>query len=267
MDQTAIRVFSIYGRLAPVFRSQQDCQQSGKDPGCPQNIEQTPRQTSAPIWPDHSARRRRSAKSHSHGTARSEPRSARPESRTYAWASHRTARSSWSWHITPPSISDFSISAAGICMDVAKNPKPFCCTFMKKLSTPLCKQFRIKQKRHPIGCLFLAERGGFEPPVEFKSTHDFQSCALDQLSHLSIANLCPTIHNYTGTFPKCQASIYNFPEKIRIFIFTSARGTREWKLPLFCLPPWQGLQWPHRSLHRRRHRLRSSLLPWWPHRQ
>lgn len=189
-------------------------------------------------------------------------RSARPESRTSAWASHRTARSSWSWHITPPSISDFSISVAGICMDVAKNPKPFCCTFMKKLSTPLCKQFRIKQKRHPIGCLFLAERGGFEPPVEFKSTHDFQSCALDQLSHLSIANLCPTSHNYTGTFPKCQASIYNFPEKIRIFIFTSARGTREWKLPLFCLPPWQGLQWPHRSLHRRRHRLRSSLSPW-----
>ena len=152
-------------------------------------------------------------------------------------------------------------------MDVAKNPKPFCCTFMKKLSTPLCKQFRIKQKRHPIGCLFLAERGGFEPPVEFKSTHDFQSCALDQLSHLSIANLCPTSHNYTGTFPKCQASIYNFPERIRIFIFTSARGTREWKLPLFCLPPWQGLQWPHRSLHRRRHRLRPSLSPWWPHQQ
>ena len=147
MDQTAIRVFSIYGRLAPVSRSQQDCQQSGKDSGCPQNIEQTPRQASAPIWPDHSARRRRrrSAKSHSHGTARSEP------------------RSSWSWHITPPSISDFSISVAGICMDVAKNPKPFCCTFMKKLSTPLCNQFRIKQKRHPIGCLFLAERGGFEP--------------------------------------------------------------------------------------------------------
>lgn len=53
MDQTAIRVFSIYGRLAPVSRSQQDCQQSGKDSGCPQNIEQTPRQTSAPIWSDH----------------------------------------------------------------------------------------------------------------------------------------------------------------------------------------------------------------------
>ena len=32
----------------------------------------------------------------------------------------------------------------------------------------------------------LAERGGFEPPIGFKPIHDFQSCALDQLSHLSI---------------------------------------------------------------------------------
>ena len=32
---------------------------------------------------------------------------------------------------------------------------------------------------------FLAERGGFEPPSGFKPEHDFQSCALDQLSHLS----------------------------------------------------------------------------------
>ena len=36
-------------------------------------------------------------------------------------------------------------------------------------------------------CFFyLAEREGFEPSKDFKSLHDFQSCALDQLSHLSI---------------------------------------------------------------------------------
>ena len=33
---------------------------------------------------------------------------------------------------------------------------------------------------------FLAERKGFEPLLEDYSKHDFQSCALDQLSHLSV---------------------------------------------------------------------------------
>ncbi len=32
----------------------------------------------------------------------------------------------------------------------------------------------------------MAEREGFEPSVGLWPTHDFQSCALDQLSHLSI---------------------------------------------------------------------------------
>ena len=38
----------------------------------------------------------------------------------------------------------------------------------------------------------MAERKGFEPLKEFKSLHDFQSCALDQLSHLSEWN-CLTL--------------------------------------------------------------------------
>ena len=33
----------------------------------------------------------------------------------------------------------------------------------------------------------MAEREGFEPSVPLWGTHDFQSCALDQLSHLSAA--------------------------------------------------------------------------------
>ena len=32
----------------------------------------------------------------------------------------------------------------------------------------------------------MAEREGFEPSLGYKPKHDFQSCALDQLSHLSI---------------------------------------------------------------------------------
>ena len=40
-------------------------------------------------------------------------------------------------------------------------------------------------KRQPLSLrISLAEREGFEPSVGLWPTHDFQSCALDQLSHL-----------------------------------------------------------------------------------
>jgi hypothetical protein len=38
---------------------------------------------------------------------------------------------------------------------------------------------------------FLAERWGFEPQNAFDTLHDFQSCALDQLSHLSTSFVLP----------------------------------------------------------------------------
>ena len=38
----------------------------------------------------------------------------------------------------------------------------------------------------PFGIPFcLAERVGFEPTLPLRGKHDFQSCAFDQLSHLS----------------------------------------------------------------------------------
>ena len=40
--------------------------------------------------------------------------------------------------------------------------------------------------------VFMAERGGFEPPNGYQPLHDFQSCALDQLSHLSTMSLHDT---------------------------------------------------------------------------
>ena len=50
--------------------------------------------------------------------------------------------------------------------------------------------FRICVPKTPVEShstgVFLAEREGFEPSVGLWPTHDFQSCALDQLSHLSI---------------------------------------------------------------------------------
>ena len=42
-----------------------------------------------------------------------------------------------------------------------------------------------------FGSGLLAERWGFEPQNAFDTLHDFQSCALDQLSHLSIFGSAP----------------------------------------------------------------------------
>jgi hypothetical protein len=50
---------------------------------------------------------------------------------------------------------------------------------------------RFEQQKNP-GTLvpgFLAERWGFEPQNAFDTLHDFQSCALDQLSHLSTSSV------------------------------------------------------------------------------
>ena len=53
----------------------------------------------------------------------------------------------------------------------------YCCEKTKNLADP---------KIHEV---FLAERKGFEPLSAFDTLHDFQSCALDQLSHLSTYSL------------------------------------------------------------------------------
>lgn len=68
----------------------------------------------------------------------------------------------------------------GCCTDSPKRKKP-----VNPLGAPVYRLF-FANKNAALQSGVLAERGGFEPPVEFKSTHDFQSCALDQLSHLSI---------------------------------------------------------------------------------
>ena len=56
----------------------------------------------------------------------------------------------------------------------------------KKAALVTCKT--VKQKSYiQIECSFsVAERKGFEPLRALWALHDFQSCALDQLSHLSI---------------------------------------------------------------------------------
>ena len=64
-----------------------------------------------------------------------------------------------------------------------------------------------KKRARQSACsfFFVAEREGFEPSVRDYRTHDFQSCALDQLSHLSRS---PVYH--TTTSPFCQALFFFF---------------------------------------------------------
>jgi hypothetical protein len=50
---------------------------------------------------------------------------------------------------------------------------------------------RFNQQKNPGTFVpgLLAERWGFEPQNAFDTLHDFQSCALDQLSHLSTSSV------------------------------------------------------------------------------
>ena len=51
---------------------------------------------------------------------------------------------------------------------------------------PVDAKNRLNQPIRLVQAVFhLAERWGFEPQNAFDTLHDFQSCALDQLSHLS----------------------------------------------------------------------------------
>ena len=78
---------------------------------------------------------------------------------------------------------------------------------------------QIKQKiRNPEGSGFLAERWGFEPQNAFDTLHDFQSCALDQLSHLSIFGCAPQRHTI---IPERTAFVKVFFEKNGFFKTTS----------------------------------------------
>ena len=97
-----------------------------------------------------------------------------------------------------------------------------------------------KEKHHPKGwCFSLAEREGFEPSKEFKSLHDFQSCALDQLSHLSMPYSFPgclsRLYYYSLTCPVCQG------------LFGKISGC--FLLFLACLPPAAVLYWRRKKFY------------------
>ena len=47
----------------------------------------------------------------------------------------------------------------------------------------------MKKPQNDVFWGFMAERERFELSSGYKPEHDFQSCALDQLSHLSIKNI------------------------------------------------------------------------------
>ncbi len=48
------------------------------------------------------------------------------------------------------------------------------------------EETRRTEPRPLVATSSMAERGGFEPPVPLWGTHDFQSCTIGQLCHLSV---------------------------------------------------------------------------------
>ena len=78
----------------------------------------------------------------------------------------------------------------------------------------------------------MAEREGFEPSKDLKSLHDFQSCALDQLSHLSIpysvsSHSCSQLHYYISEKRICQQIFcgnFNFFQKNRRLLDVAAES-------------------------------------------
>ena len=69
-----------------------------------------------------------------------------------------------------------------------------------------------KKRRNPVTVeitgFCVAEKEGFEPSRPFRSLHDFQSCALDQLGDFSITNIrCGFYRALIVYHKKCRKSI------------------------------------------------------------
>ena len=67
---------------------------------------------------------------------------------------------------------------------------------------------------------FLAERWGFEPQNAFDTLHDFQSCALDQLSHLSTSSVFTASGRgpqRSTIIPERRSFVKHFFKKVCIF--------------------------------------------------
>ena len=55
----------------------------------------------------------------------------------------------------------------------------------------------------------MAEREGFEPSIRYQRIHDFQSCAFDQLSHLSkVYFIFNSEYHFTPSKHSCQLPVF-----------------------------------------------------------
>ena len=81
---------------------------------------------------------------------------------------------------------------------------------------------RFEQQKNPGTFVpgFLAERWGFEPQNAFDTLHDFQSCALDQLSHLSTSFVLPLggCPWRSTIIPESRLFVKDFFEKNQTFL-------------------------------------------------
>ena len=80
--------------------------------------------------------------------------------------------------------------------------------------------FSAPRKNAPVnGCVCVAQRRGFEPPVRFRRTHDFQSCSLNH-SDISAFKLI----YITVFFRKRQAFLSRFIKNLQKNYFYHKSG-------------------------------------------
>ena len=92
------------------------------------------------------------------------------------------------------------------------------------MTTPLTTKSEKKRekalKSGDFRTSFVAERERFELSVRDYRTHDFQSCALDQLSHLSVPTL--VLYYFFSRLSRTFANFLKYFFKILVFCTSRA---------------------------------------------
>ena len=94
----------------------------------------------------------------------------------------------------------------------------------------------VKQKSYiQIECSFsVAERKGFEPLRALWALHDFQSCALDQLSHLSIYSAVSPHLTTCYIIASTSGIVKQYFEKNQFFSNKLKKRKKEHMEEVFC---------------------------------
>ena len=102
--------------------------------------------------------------------------------------------------------------------------------------TSFVSQSLLRKKTPHKGVSFLAQRRGFEPPVRFRRTHDFQSCSLNHSDISAYRHFCQAPIYITVFFEKMQAFLIDFIKNLQKSSFLLLRFIAIAKRAVFHIP-------------------------------